>query len=315
MAEDMILHDEFEKLGLNKSLKLAYDDHDVKIYKYDTYNRISLAINNIEVLASKRRRYKGFLLVDSYEDQSMYIQMDGNIAERQIFSYMCQFVLDKVRAIKNLNVNDIEEAITDWIDFSKKQSESLAEPLQIGFFGELLFFRSLLGLIGEDSALKSWHGPERKKVDFVLSKSFAVEIKSVSDPLSNTITISSIEQLSAGYENHFVRVYKLVEAGVGGITIKQLFSEIFSSLTSQNQDSFVKKCYEYGYNYMNDYEGLLNLSYSNHVDFAAHKADFPKVVGPLDPRVIDVKYKITLDNLTPLDEFYLIESFPNPKIE
>jgi len=311
----MTLHDEFEKLGLNESLKLVYDDHDVEIYKYDTYNRIALALKSIDVLASKRRRYRGFILVDSFEDQSMFIQMDGNVAERQIFSYMCQFVLDKIKSLKSLTVNDIEEAISDWINFSKKQSQSLAEPLQIGLFGELLFFRSLLGLYGEDSALKSWHGPERKKVDFVLSKSFAVEIKSVSDPLTNAITISSIEQLSAGYENHFIRVYKLVEAGVGGITIKQLFSEIFSSLTSQAQDTFVKKCYEYGYNYMSDYEGLLNLSYSNHVDFAAHKADFPKVVGPLDPRVIEVKYKITLDNLTPLDEFYLIESFPNPKTE
>lgn len=309
----MTLHDEFEKLGLNESLKLVYDDHDVEIYKYDTYNRIALALKSIDVLASKRRGYRGFILVDSFEDQSMFIQMDGNIAERQIFSYMCQFVLDKIKSLKSLTINDIEEAISDWINFSKKQSQSLAEPLQIGLFGELLFFRSLLGLYGEDSALKSWHGPERKKVDFVLSKSFAVEVKSVSDPLTNAITISSIEQLSAGYENHFIRVYKLVEAGVGGITIKQLFSEIFSSLTTQVQDLFVKKCYEYGYNYMNDYEGLLNLSYSNHVDFAAHKADFPKVVGPLDPRVIDVKYKITLDNITPLDEFYLIESFPNPK--
>ena len=66
---------------------------------------------------------------------------------------------------------------------------------------------------------------------------------------------------------------------------------------------------------MNDYDGLLKLSYSNHVDFAAHKEDFPKVEGPLDPRVVDVKYKITLDNITPLDEFYLIESFSNPKTE
>jgi len=311
----MTLHDDFEKLGLNESLKLVYDVHNVEIYKYDTYNRIALALNSIDVLTSKRRRYRGFILVDSFEDQSMFIQMDGNIAERQIFSYMCQFVLDKIKSIKSLTVNDIEEAISDWINFSKKQSESLAEPLQIGLFGELLFFRSLLGLIGEDSAIKSWHGPERKKVDFVLNKSFAVEIKSVSDPLSNIITISSIDQLSAGYKNHLVRVYKLVEAGVGGITIKQLFSEIFSSLTSQAQDSFVKKCYEYGYNYMNDYDGLLKLSYSNHVDFAAHKEDFPKVEGSLDPRVVDVKYKITLDNITPLDEFYLIESFSNPKTE
>lgn len=311
----MTLHDEFERLGLNKSLKLVYDDHDAVIYKYDTYNRISLALSNVDVLASNRRRYRGFILVDSYEDQSMFIQMDGNIAERQIFSYMCQFVLDKIKSIKILAVRDIEDAISDWINFSKKQSELLAETLQIGLFGELLFFRSLIGLIGENSALKSWHGPERRKVDFVLSKSLAVEIKSVSDPLSNTISISSLEQLSSGYENHFIRVYKLVEAGVGGITIKQLFSEIFSSLSSEAKDSFVKKCYEYGYNYMNEYEGLLTLSYANHIDFAAHLSDFPKINGPLDPRVIEVKYKITLDNLTPLDEFYLLESFSKINLE
>lgn len=311
----MTLHDEFERLGLNKSLKLVYDDHDAVIYKYDTYNRISLALSNVDVSASNRRRYRGFILVDSYEDQSMFIQMDGNIAERQIFSYMCQFVLDKIKSIKILAVKDIEDAISDWINFSKKQNELLAETLQIGLFGELLFFRSLIGLIGENSALKSWHGPERRKVDFVLSKSLAVEIKSVSDPLSNTISISSLEQLSSGYENHFIRVYKLVEAGVGGITIKQLFSEIFSSLSSEAKDSFVKKCYEYGYNYMNEYEGLLTLSYSNHIDFAAHLSDFPKINGPLDPRVIEVKYKITLDNLTPLNEFYLLESFSKINLE
>lgn len=315
MATDMTLHDEFERLGLNKSLKLVYDDHDAVIYKYDTYNRISLALSNVDVSASNRRRYRGFILVDSYEDQSMFIQMDGNIAERQIFSYMCQFVLDKIKSIKILAVKDIEDAISDWINFSKKQSELLAETLQIGLFGELLFFRSLIGLIGENSALKSWHGPERRKVDFVLSKSLAIEIKSVSDPLSNTISISSLEQLSSGYENHFIRVYKLVEAGVGGITIKQLFSEIFSSLSSEAKDSFVKKCYEYGYNYMNEYEGLLTLSYANHIDFAAHLSDFPKINGPLDPRVIEVKYKITLDNLTPLDEFYLLESFSKINLE
>jgi len=302
----MTIHEQFEQLDIHKSLKIAYMAHDVAIYKYDTHRQLGIKFSGVTSKSSITKRFRGFIIIISELDNSVFIQTEGNIAERQIYSFMCQFILEAIESLDHLDISNIENAIESWINFGKKSNNNLPESLQIGLFGELLFLRSLMGLRNQEMAMIAWQGPERKKVDFILNDNFGIEIKSVSDPLNSNITISSVQQLSAGYDKHYLRVYKLVIAP-NGEKITELFNKIYDSLSSNLKDDFIEKCCNYGFNYMIEYENLKPISFASNSDYSVSLETFPKISGPLDPRVIEVKYKISLDGVPELQQYHLVE--------
>ena len=127
-----------------------------------------------------------------------------------------------------------------------------------------------------------------------------------SDPLNSNINISSIQQLSNGYKEHFLRVYKLVITPQGK-KLNQLFDELSELFTGNEKDVFIGKCCDYGYNYIVNYDNLKPISYIGYNDYCVNDKSFPKLTGEFDPRIIDIRYKISLENKIPFDSNYLGE--------
>ena len=309
----MNLFNDFEYLDLKKSKKLVYEPHNVFYLKFDTHNRIALKINHVDIPSSSIKKFRGFFTRSISEEKTVYIQTDGNIAVRQIFCQLCSFLLSKLHKLTTLHIIDIEDAIKDWISFSKSQQIELNEKLQLGLFGELLFLKNLLEITDSHTTLLSWHGPERSKVDFIFSEKLAVEIKSLSDPLNPKISISSIQQLSDGFEEHYLRVYKLAFTP-NGIKVDKLFKEILDYLSHDEKDNFINKCFAYGYNFLIKYDNLKPVSLIGQSDYRVSDEDFPKIISQSDPRIVELKYKISLDNIEPLQSDYITFALTKPKI-
>lgn len=294
----------FEKLNLNKSKKLIYEFHHVLYLKFDTNKRIGIVFQNVDMDVSQVKKFHGFYTRSLKEKNQFYIQTDGNLAQREIFCHMIDYILNEIKSLKNLDSRDINDAIKGWVNFGRSSQNNLAESIQIGLFGELLFLQFVRNYLNEKDSIVSWHGPERKKVDFVLSENMAVEIKAITDRLSKKVSISSIQQLSDGYENHFMRVYKLVKSP-SGKKLNELFSEVLSVFSDDAKEDLINKCCDYGFNYLLEYDNLKPISNMGYHDYIVSDDDFPKMTGELDPRIIEVKYTISLENQKCLDLCYL----------
>lgn len=300
----MNLLDALENLGSNKSKKMIYEPHDVFYIKFETNKRIGLCFHDVDVDISQTKRFKGFFTRSIKEKKEFYIQTDGNIAEREIFCLMCEFILKEIKKLKYLDSKDIEDSIKGWVNFGKISQNNLTESIQIGLFGELLFLQLVLKHHNQKAALLAWHGPERKKVDYVLSENLAVEIKAVSDLLNNNVSISSVQQLNSGYENHLLRVYKLMSSP-NGKTLNKLFDEVAEMFSGDEKDEFISKCCDYGYNYLLQYDNLKPFSNGGFNDYLVSDDDFPKLIGDFDPRIIEIKYRISLENQKVLESNYV----------
>ena len=300
----MNLLQSFEKLSLNKSLKLTYEAHDVFYLKYDSNKRIGIRFNNVDVESSGAKKFRGFYTKARKEEKEFHIQTEGNLAEREIFCLMCEFILKDIQKLKNLDSKDIEDAIKDWVNFGKTNQNNLPESIQLGLYGELLFLQFIRNHLNEKDAIIAWHGPDRKKVDFVFSENLAAEIKAISDPLNPNISISSVKQLSDGYKNHFLRVYKLVVTP-NGKKLDKFFDEVLQIFSGEEKDKLISKCCDYGFNYLLEYDNLKPISNLGFNDYFVTDKNFPTLLGEFDPRIIEIKYKISLENQSPSEPGYL----------
>jgi hypothetical protein len=289
-----MLREKFEELANGSQLRLAYKQHEVRIYKNQTKDLCGLILNadNIEL---KTKKYKGVVLSgDLY--QSAYTlsmtELDSNLI---IFSALSEFVLERLTRIDVLRFDTIHDLVEEWRSFTQGRSEKMSAALQLGLFGELLFLQELISKKTDELGIISWTGPEKSKVDFILSVNHAIEIKSSKDPLGNEVSISSLEQLSSDFEFHYLRRYGIVET-LEGQTIKDLYYSIASKLGDfELRDSFRIKVMDYGFNPYTDYEDLMKLEPANIVDYNVQDYGFPKIIPPLHEKVIKLQYTINLD--------------------
>jgi len=249
----------------------------------------------------KKKSFKGFLVATYDEDGYLYIRTRGSELEYGIFISMIEFLLQRLAKAKYIRALDIINSINVWVKFGKSNSKELSEAIQYGLFAEILFLVALKEAFGEEKALSAWRGPEKLKVDYVISNTLAVEIKANKDPLANVITITSIEQLSDGFTNHYLRHYKLIQNPLGQ-TVKDLFNEVLFSIEDYNvREEFSSKNLDYGFNYLADYDNLLQISSVGFEDYDVSSNNFPKLKGPIDPRIRSIKYSLSLDSVDSLD--------------
>lgn len=290
----MILREKFEELANGSQLRLAYKKHEVRIYKNQTKDLCGLILkaDNIEL---KTKKYQGVILSGELS-QSAYIlsmtELDSNLI---IFSALSEYVLERLTRLDVLSFDSVHDLVEEWRSFIQGRSEKISTALQLGLFGELLFLQELISKKTDELGIISWAGPDRSKVDFILSINHAIEIKSSKDPLGNEVSISSLEQLSSDFEFHYLRRYGLVET-LEGQTVKDLYYSIASQLSDfEMRDSFRIKVMDYGFNPYTDYEELLKLEPANIVDYNVQNESFPKIIPPLHEKVIKLQYTINLD--------------------
>jgi hypothetical protein len=92
-------------------------------------------------------------------------------------------------------LTNVQLRIKSWASFLKPSRTGLTNSEYVGFWGELyIFYQYLLKLHSAKNAVRFWLGPEGKKQDITLN-SVAIEIKTSMSGDSQTIKISSIDQL------------------------------------------------------------------------------------------------------------------------
>lgn len=290
----MILREKFEELANGSQLRLAYKKHEVRIYKNQTKDLCGLILkaDNIEL---KTKKYQGVILSGELS-QSAYIlsmtELDSNLV---IFSALSEYVLERLTRLDVLSFDSVHDLVEEWRSFIQGRSDKMSAALQLGLFGELLFLQELISKKTDELGIISWAGPDKSKVDFILSVNHGIEIKSSKDPLGNEVSISSLEQLSSDFEFHYLRRYGLVET-LEGQTIKDLYYSIASQLSDfELRDSFRIKVMDYGFNPFTEYEELLKLEPANIVDYNVQNDSFPKIIPPLHEKVVKLQYTINLD--------------------
>ena len=296
----MMLREKFEELANGSQLRLAYKQHEIRIYKDNTKDLCGLILkaDNVEL---KTKRYKGVVLSGDLSQSSYLLFMTELDSSLVIFSALAEFVLERLTRLDLLSFDTIHSLVEEWRSFIQGKSEKLSTAVQLGLFGELLFLQELITKTNEELGVISWTGPEKSKVDFVPSVNHAIEIKSSKDPLGNEVSISSLEQLSSDFEFHFLRRYGLIET-LEGQTIKDLYYSIASQLSDfELRDSFRIKTMDYGFNPYTDYEDLLKLQTANIVDYNVQDYSFPKIIPPLHEKVVKLQYTINLDSQQPLN--------------
>ena len=291
----MMLREKFEELANGSQLRLAYKQHEVRIYKDNTKDLCGLILkaDNIEL---KTKRYKGVVLSGDFSQSSYLLFMTELDSSLVIFSALAEFVLERITRLDLLSFDTIHSLVEEWRSFIQGKSEKLSTAVQLGLFGELLFLQELISKKTDELGIISWTGPDKSKVDFLPSVNHAIEIKSSKDPLGNEVSISSLEQLSSDFEFHFLRRYGLIET-LEGQTIKDLYYSIASQLSDyEMRDTFRIKVMDYGFNPYADYEDLLKLETAKIVDYNVQDYSFPKIIPPLHEKVVKLQYTINLDS-------------------
>jgi len=291
----MMLREKFEELANGSQLRLAYKQHEVRIYKDNTKDLCGLILkaDNIEL---KTKRYKGVVLSGDLSQSSYLLFMTELDSSLVIFSALAEFVLERITRLDLLSFDTIHSLVEEWRSFIQGKSEKLSTAVQLGLFGELLFLQELISKKTDELGIISWTGPDKSKVDFLPSVNHAIEIKSSKDPLGNEVSISSLEQLSSDFEFHFLRRYGLIET-LEGQTIKDLYYSIASQLSDyEMRDTFRIKVMDYGFNPYADYEDLLKLETAKIVDYNVQDYSFPKIIPPLHEKVVKLQYTINLDS-------------------
>ena len=291
----MMLREKFEELAHGSQLRLAYKQHEVRIYKDNTKDLCGLILkaDNIEL---KTKRYKGVVLSGDLSQSSYLLFMTELDSSLVIFSALAEFVLERITRLDLLSFDTIHSLVEEWRSFIQGKSEKLSTAVQLGLFGELLFLQELISKKTDELGIISWTGPDKSKVDFLPSVNHAIEIKSSKDPLGNEVSISSLEQLSSDFEFHFLRRYGLIET-LEGQTIKDLYYSIASQLSDyEMRDTFRIKVMDYGFNPYADYEDLLKLETAKIVDYNVQDYSFPKIIPPLHEKVVKLQYTINLDS-------------------
>jgi hypothetical protein len=104
-----------------------------------------------------------------------------------------------------------------------------------GLLGELIVIRELLSLVPITDVVAAWTGPLRSAQDFVFSDRF-IETKAKT-PISNTVTISSVEQLDPATPSPLilavVTISSLQDDLVAGITPNDLVNAIRQQLKTE----------------------------------------------------------------------------------
>ena len=99
----MMLREKFEELANGSQLRLAYKQHEVRIYKDNTKDLCGLILkaDNIEL---KTKRYKGVVLSGDLSQSSYLLFMTELDSSLVIFSALAEFVLERITRLDLLYI-------------------------------------------------------------------------------------------------------------------------------------------------------------------------------------------------------------------
>lgn len=303
----MIIREKFQELEPGSQIKAPYRNHDVHFVKVNSYDRCAVIFYKEDIPDSASKSFHGFELLAEPAHNRYVIQMSSEGSNLTIFSSLVEFMLERLSVMTEVNFKKLLELSEEWRDFGKLESTTIDIQKQIGLFGEMLFIEEMVTSYKFEAVIKGWLGPEKNKVDFVLSNDLALEIKASRDPLKNDVSISSLEQLSDGFSKHYLRRYGLAETP-NGRNLHDLYLGISSSLENfALRDEFRSKSMSAGYNPYLEYQDLRDFSVVKIQDYDVINEEFPKIHGPVHDKITRLSYTINLNGIQALGENEFLE--------
>jgi hypothetical protein len=193
--------------------------------------------------------------------------------------------------------------------FSSSRS-GMEKIVQIGMIGELHSIQEhILGCIGPELSIRAWIGPEGSKQDIV-ADDFCIEVKAHRKGFSDTITISSVEQLDSPFREKFY-IYKIdlsPSESPQSISLNSLKQTIMISLDS---NASAQEIFLDHFNELSKEATELQLEETFKVDaetvFEVNEG-FPMLKSrDIDQSIVQDSISYQLD-VTLLDEFKLAQS-------
>lgn len=217
-----------------------------------------------------------------------------------LFYKFCDDLIEQTRDVKEKSegYQAILSRFYQWKKlFVASKNNMLTESQIMGLIGEILYMRGPLAKkLGLSESLKSWSGQELTHKDFSFNDSWA-EVKTTSKN-SQSVKISSLEQLDSEYSGHLV-VYMLekMSAAYNGITLNKLILETRNMFTETDErDVFQAKVAIQGYEY-NDYYDDFVYEISDMKEYLVSES-FPKLTHSNTPAaVIKATYDLALTDL------------------
>ena len=138
--------------------------------------------------------------VSSREWTLLFVLEDKSLSE--IFVKFCWDLIECSRKVVDPEVAILVQYKKWRLMFAKWSGDGMSDQAQKGLLGELLYLRELIDVMGAESALMAWQGPEGCDQDFEFETGWA-EVKTVK--LSATeVSISSLQQLERADDGKLV---------------------------------------------------------------------------------------------------------------
>jgi len=183
------------------------------------------------------------ITVDLIQSSVLILTLE-NTDKIELFARFCDHLAEITIGLKEeALVHKTISIIKDYSSVFSSSRSGMDKNVQIGMIGELYAIRShLLDSIGPELSIRAWIGPEGSKQDIV-ADDFCIEVKAHRKGFSDTITISSIEQLDSPYRDKFF-IYKIdlsPSESTDSISLDALKNSIFNSLKNNaaEQETFL----------------------------------------------------------------------------
>ena len=227
--------------------------------------------------------------------------------QSDVFALFCSDIIEFSRSctMESEGLRLVEKRWTQWNLLLQKQKKSLLSySEQLGLIGELYTIIDLVQSGEEpDNVISAWIGPEGSDRDFDFSETW-YEIKTTG-PASQTVTISSLEQLDSNLPGHLriVRADKCSPERTDGITLDSLVLDVKAVIGSSLSAlaAFDDKLMSLGY--------LAESAYSSQKffisGFTSYRVDktFPKILRTnIAPEIVSLRYDISIAAIEPWKE-------------
>ncbi len=272
----------------NPSLLLEVNQED-KDFVFTPYNLYNLSITHhlaCEVLLQDKREERSFSVIH-------YTGHDESL--KSYFLKACEVLVPTLGNFPN--GQKITSTVNKFIDLFRLMKEPPTKTVQ-GLWAELFFIHQLPN---PKQGVAAWHQSPEEKYDFSLDK-VSIEVKSYST--RERIHHFTAKQLTTPTACTGYVVSIFVEPLAGGQSLQQLLDDITARLDGDSQ--LVEKLHLLTYTTLgSSLSQLKEVSYNYHLAKESlalyHTDDVPKITY-LPHHVFDVKFRSSLDHLTPLQQ-------------
>lgn len=229
--------------------------------------------------------------------------VDNEVAS--LFYLFCEDIIESTREIKETGIGYqmVLNRFFQWKKlFNASKKTLLTEPEIMGLIGEIYFLsKELFVKYGQKNALIGWSGQELTHKDFSYENDwYEIKTKNLS---SQTVKISSIEQLSSSLEGRLVVIsLEKMSPAFDGLSLNKMVRQVLDTIESdEEKDVFINKVAVQGYSYNDEYDNYV-YAYCDTKKFIVNDS-FPKLTRDnLRKEIAKVQYELVIQDLLTYEE-------------